>query len=179
MEFFETVSGRHSYRGAFTDAPVPHADLTKIVEAGIKAPSAVNWQTTSFVIVNEPDVLDRIKALAPDSRVLGTCQAIIVVVMDGPEESPRPGAFFGFQDYAAAVENMLLAITALGYASVWTEGMLHREEDKGAHIVADLLGVPSPKRVRALLPVGVPAEPLVDRGRRPFDERAHWNHWAN
>ena len=179
MEFFETVNSRHSYRGAFTDTSVPQADLVSIVEAGIKAPSAVNWQTTSFVIVNESDVLERIKALAPGSKVLATCQAIIVVVADGPEESPRPGLFFGVQDYAAAVENMLLAITALGYASVWTEGMLHSNNDENARILAELLGVPSPKTVCALLPVGVPAEPLVDRGRKPFDERAYWNHWAS
>ena len=179
MEFFETVNGRHSYRGTFADAPVSAADLTKIVEAGIKAPSAVNRQTTSFVIIDEREVLEKIRALAPDNRVLGTCQAIIVVVADGPEESPRPGSFFGVQDYAAAIENMLLAITALGYASVWTEGILHRDEDKGSRVVAGLLGVPSTKNVCALLPLGVPAEPLVDRGRKPFEERAYWNQWSS
>jgi len=176
MEFFETVNSRHSYRGPYTDAPVPDADLVKIVEAGIKAPSAANWQTTSFVIVNDPEVLNKIRALAPDIKGLNTCQALIAVVADGPEESPRPGLFFGVQDYAAATENMLLAITALGYASVWTEGMLARDDN--ARTVGDLLDVPSPKKVRVLLPVGVPAEPLADRGRKPFVERAHWNHWS-
>jgi nitroreductase len=176
MEFFDVVNGRHSYRGPYTDAPVPGADLVKIVEAGINAPSAVNWQTTTFVIVNGPEVLSKIAALAPDVKGLNTCPALIAVVADGPEESPRPGLFFGVQDYAAATENMLLAITALGYASVWTEGMLARNDNWRA--VGELLGVPSPKRVRVLLPVGVPAEPLVARGRKPFAERAHWNHWA-
>ena len=98
MECFEALNGRHSYRGAFTDAPVPDADLFKIVQAGIKAPSAANWQTTSFVIVNQPHLLEQIAALAPGSEGLSTCKAVIVVVMDGPEESRRPGLFFGLQD---------------------------------------------------------------------------------
>ena len=177
MELFEAVNGRHSYRGFYTGAPVPEADLAKIVEAGISAPSAVNWQTTSFVIVNEPEILSRIASLAPDIKGLNTCPALIAVVADGPEESPRPGLFFGVQDYAAATENMLLAITALGYASVWTEGVLARNENWRA--VGEWLGVPSPKRVRALLPVGVPAEPLGSRVHKPFAERAHWNHWSS
>ena len=83
MEFFETVNSRHSYRGPFTDAPVLDTDLVKIVEAGIKAPSAGNRQTTSFVIVNEPEVLDQIRAQAPDNRTLSTCQAAIVARLYG------------------------------------------------------------------------------------------------
>ena len=177
MKFFEAVNSRHSYRGPFTGDPVPDADLVKIVEAGIKAPSAGNRQTTNFVIVNNPEVVQQIAALAPNSQGLGTCQAIIVVLMDWPEDSGGPG--MGFHDYSAAVENMLLAITALGYASVWTEGMLHTDEDKNAKVVADMLGVPSSKKVRTLLPVGVPAEPLTDRGRKPFDERTSWNQWGS
>lgn len=178
MEFFDALNGRHSYRGAFTDAPVAKADLTTIVEAGINAPSAVNWQTTSFVIVDEPGILDRIKALAPGNQTLGTCQALIVVLSDGPEESPRPGAYFAQQDSAAAVENMLLAITALGYASVWTQGMLHTNDDENASAIAELLGVPSAKLVVTLLPIGVPADEVVAHPRKPFAERAHWNQWS-
>ena len=34
---------------------------------------------------------------------------------------------FGAEDCAAAVANMLLAITAVGYATVWTDGALRRE----------------------------------------------------
>jgi nitroreductase len=179
MEFSEALNGRHSYRGRFTDAPVPETDLAKIVEAAIKAPSAVNWQTTSFVIVNQPELLQKIAAMAPENKGLSTCRAVIVVVMDGPEESPRPGLFFGLQDYAAAIENMLLAITALGYASVWSEGILHHDEDRNARLSGELLGVPEPKKLCALLPVGVPAEPVVEHERKPFDQRAHWNHWSS
>lgn len=40
-----------------------------------------------------------------------------------------------------------------------------------------LLGIPAPKKVRVLMPVGVPAEPLIARERRPFEERARWNKW--
>ena len=33
MEVFEAITKRHSYRGDFTDAPVPRENLVKIVLA--------------------------------------------------------------------------------------------------------------------------------------------------
>lgn len=54
MDLFEAVARRHSYRGPYTDQPVPREDLRKIVQAGIQAPSGRNEQTTSFVIIDDP-----------------------------------------------------------------------------------------------------------------------------
>ncbi|MBQ2038117.1 MAG: nitroreductase family protein, partial [Thermoguttaceae bacterium] len=45
MDFFEAVGNRACYRGEFNDVPVPREILTKILEAGILAPSACNEQT--------------------------------------------------------------------------------------------------------------------------------------
>ena len=60
MEFFETVISRHSYRGPFLDQTVDPDDLRKIVQAGLDAPSGKNEQTTSFVIVNDPQLVSQI-----------------------------------------------------------------------------------------------------------------------
>ena len=57
MDVFEAIERRHSYRGKFTSAPVSQEDLTKIVTAGILAPSGYNGQSTSFVIVDEKTLL--------------------------------------------------------------------------------------------------------------------------
>ncbi|MGI6377086.1 MAG: nitroreductase family protein [Anaerolineae bacterium] len=175
MDCLQAIRARHSYRGPYTSAQVPEAHLRQIVEAGILAPSGYNGQTTSFVVVTDPALLDRIRPISPDTLALATCPALIAVVMDAPEEIPAGRTFFGIEDYSAAVQNMLLAITALGYASVWFDGVL-RSEGR-ARLVGDLLGVPPQKEVRVLLPIGVPAEPLEDHGRRPFAERARWNRW--
>ncbi|MCK4343353.1 MAG: nitroreductase family protein [Phycisphaerae bacterium] len=53
MDVFEAIAKRHSYRGPFKDQPVPRADLQRIVQAGLQAPSGKNAQTTTFVIVDE------------------------------------------------------------------------------------------------------------------------------
>lgn len=170
MDLFEAIAKRYSYRGEFTDAPVPREDLKKIVQAGIQAPSAKNEQVTSFVIVDDPERLGEIARIV-DRPVCHTARAMIVCVSD-----PRPvfgQLSFSAEDRAAAVENMLLAVTALGYATVWLDGVLRRGGI--AERIGKLLGVPEPLTVRILLPLGVAATPGSQAGKLPFDRRAWFN----
>jgi nitroreductase len=170
MDLFDAIANRYSYRGAFTDAPVPRGDLERIVQAGIQAPSGCNEQVVSFVIVDDPQLIAEIAKIA-DKPVCYSAKAMIVCAAD-----PRPvyqGISFPAEDCAAAVENMLLAITALGYATVWLDGVLYFE-DRAARI-GRLLGVPSERTVRILLPIGVPAEPGRQREKLPFSQRAWFN----
>lgn len=173
MDLFDAIANRYSYRGDFTNGPVLRKDLEKIVQAGIQAPSACNEQVASFVIVDDPQLLSRIAEIIGKS-VCNSAKAMIACVAD-----PRPvyaGLAFSAEDCAAAVENMLLAITALGYATVWLDGVLRRE-DRAARI-GQLLGVPSGKMVRIVLPIGVPVEPGHQRERLPFDQRAWFNRYG-
>jgi nitroreductase len=174
MDLFDAIANRYSYRGEFTDAPVPRADLEKIVRAGIQAPSACNEQVASFVVVDDPQLLRQIAEILLNKPVCASAKAMIACVAD-----PRPVYAkwsFAAEDCAAAVENMLLAIAALGYATVWLDGVL-RAEDR-AQRIGRLLGVPAGLTVRILLPLGVPAEPGQQRERLPFDRRAWFNYFG-
>jgi nitroreductase len=173
MDLFEALARRHSYRGPFTDAPIPREDLRKIVQAGIQAPSGKNEQVVSFVIVDDPELLRQVAEVV-NRPVCRAAKAMIACVAD-----PRPvfeGLSFDREDCAAAVENMLLAITALGYASVWLDGVLRL--GNVAETVGQMLGMPAGKTVRILLPLGAPAEPGVQREKLPFDKRAWFNRYG-
>jgi len=174
MDVFDAIAARYSYRGEFTDVPVPREDLRKIVEAGIQAPSACNAQMAVFAIVDDPKLVEQIAQIV-DKPFCRTARAMIVCAVD-----PRPvyaNESFAAEDCAAAVENMLLAITALGYASVWLDGVLRGEGR--AERIAQLLGVPDGFQVRVLLPIGVPAKPGRQRERLPFNQRAWFNRRGN
>lgn len=175
MELFEAFAGRHSYRGDFKNIPIPREDLQKIVEAGIMAPSGCNAQTTHFAIVDDSAILAEIRKLVTMAAVQ-TAPAIIAVIMKA--ESTYRGMGFEVQDYAAAVQNMLLAITGLGYASVWLDGVLR---SRGiAEKIGSLLNVPQGKNmtVTVILPVGVPEEKGRQNDRLPFEQRAWYNRHA-
>jgi len=173
MDVFEAFAKRYSCRGPFADVPVPREDLEKIVQAGIRAPSGKNEQVVSFVIVDDPELLRQVAALV-SRPVCNTAKAMIACVTD-----PRPvfeGLSFDREDCAAAVQNMLLAITALGYASVWLDGVLRLGNVDRR--VGRLLGVPDGKTVRIVLPIGVAAEPGVQREKLPLEQRAWFNRYG-
>lgn len=175
MDLFEAISKRHSYRGPFLDRPVPREHLQKIVEAGLLAPSGCNVQSTTFVIVDNPDQLTAISQLSTGKAML-SAKAYIACIVNDPPQPAIAGMSFEVEDCSAAVENMLLAITALGYATVWIDGWL-RGQDRAAKI-GSILNIPAGKLVRVILPLGVPAEHVAPPLKKPFNQRAWYNSYG-
>jgi len=176
MEFFETVVNRHSYRGPFTDKGVDPDDLRKIVQTGLDAPSGMNKQTTSFVIVNDPDLVSQIAEMHDSNKAFNQAKAFIVCLIDAEPEKIYAGCHFQIEDCSAAVENMLLAITATGYAAVWIDGWLRTQGH--AETIGKLIGAPGDKVVRIILPIGVPEYPVRGPEKKPFDQRAWFNNYG-
>lgn len=171
MEFFEAVRTRCSYRGNYAETPVPREDLRKIMEAGLAAPSGCNLQTTHVVGIDDPQLVKRLGGMLKKPCFASAPAAIIVFTKAVPAYR---GALYNVQDYAAAIENMLLAITALGYASCWVEGYVTAYADV-AGSMAQALGAPEDYAAVAYLPVGVPEDALRHVEKRGFEERAGFN----
>jgi nitroreductase len=176
MDIFEAIEKRHSYRGAFQDKAVPKEDLQQIVQAGIQAPSGKNAQTTQFVIIDDADILRQIQEMHPRNYAMQQARAYIVCIVDRDPEKIYEGYAFVVEDCAAAVENMLLAVTALGYATVWIDGWLRLEQR--AERISQLIQLPEDKIVRVLLPLGVPVEQRSQKEKLPFDQRAWLNRYG-
>lgn len=80
------------------------------------------------------------------------------------------GLDFEMVDYGAATENIMLAITALGYAGVWMDGMVRL--DGVGEKLSSLLSVPEGKTIRTIIPFGKPAKEVKQREKKPMAERA-------
>ena len=171
MGVIDIIKKRHSYRGTFKPVPVPREDLLAIMEAGLSAPSGCNKQTTSLIAVDDPETLEKIRKVI-DPPVAETAPAMICVL------SQRIIAYrdrcFATQDYSAAIENMLLAITALGYQSCWYEGHI-TDTDRICDKIAEILSVPKEYDLVAVLPVGIAEGEPVAPKKKPFEERAWFN----
>ena len=178
MDVSQAVQSRSSYRGRYLPAAVPREDLTRILEAGLAAPSGCNKQTTSIIAVDDPAVLARLNVLIqPPVGQTDTAPAMICVL------TRRINAYrdrcYAVQDYAAAIENMLLAIVELGYQSCWIEGHVTDADHLGQKM-ADVLGVPEEYELVCYLPVGVAAEEArCTAKKQPFESRAWFNTFGN
>ena len=100
---------------------MPREDLREIMEAGLAAPSGHNLQTTQLIGVDDPELLKRLADCFPHSGMT-TAGAMVVVL--AKKIQCVDGAFYHVEDFAAATENMLLAIHDKGYASVWLQGVI-------------------------------------------------------
>ena len=171
----DLIMSRRSYRGRYKPDRVPREDLKTILEAGLAAPSGCNKQTTSLIAVDDPAVLSRIHGVI-DPPVGETAPALICVL------SQRINAYrnrcFATQDYSAAIENMLLAITALGYQSCWYEGHI-TDLDRICDRIAEILNVPEGYDLVCILPVGTAEGEPVRPKKKEFDERAWFNGFQN
>ena len=171
MSFFDAAQARYSHRSKFTAAPVAKADLEKIILAAIQAPSGCNAQTTYFTVVTDPTLLAQLKGIL-DSDAIDTAPVIIVVSTEKVVFDFGQPMNFEVEDYSAAVQNILLAVTALGYATCWYDGGTRiGGRDK---LIADILGIPDSRQVRTLLPIGVPEVVGTQAGRKPVEERVEW-----
>jgi len=161
MDALEAIRRRRSVR-KYTGDSIPRDDLEKIVDAGRLAATGNNRQPWDFIVVTERAMIAKLKVAA---EWMEKASAIIAVVMD-------PSSRWWLEDGSAAVENMLIASTALGYGSCWLEGYtLPREEEFKA-----LLGIPEGKRLLTLVPIGVPTEWPV-KEKKSLEEVIHWERY--
>src|SRR5512137_2229822 len=135
MDFFDVIAARRSVRTYLPDMP-SDSDIRKVLEAGMAAPSAGNRQPWEFIVVEKDRALQEAivkTTYRGNSWLTGQPQSwlleapVLIVVCGVPQ---RSAARYGwehtskliYQDTSAAIENMLLAATALGLASCWIGG---------------------------------------------------------
>jgi nitroreductase len=162
MDALEAIRMRRSVR-EYTGEQIPREDLETIVDAGRLAASGHNNQPWEFIVVTDRDTIKQLKVASLWMEKAG---AIIAVVLD-------PSSRWWREDGSAAVENMLIAATALGYGSCWLQGYtMPREEE-----FKRLLGIPGGKRLLTLVPIGVPVQ-WPRKEKKTLTEVIHWERYS-
>ena len=173
MDFLELVSSRQSVRAFDPDRPVEREKLERIIEIARLAPSACNAQPWSFVLVDEPELKNKV-ADATSSRVLGmnhfTKQAPVhlLLVEEKVNISSGIGGWVKKKDFAQmdlgiVASHIVLAAQAEGLGTCIVGWF---DEDK----VKDLLHIPSSKRVWLSIVIGYGTQPLRKKSRKPIEK---------
>lgn len=151
MDVFEAILSRRSTR-AFKKDPIQKELILKIMEAGMRAPSAGNQQAWHFIVVEDREILDTIPTISPNAKMCETASAAIIVCGDSKLEK-HEGMWV--QDCSAAAENILLAAHALGLGAVWTALFPRNDRVKNAK---KLFSMPENAIPLCIIPIGWPAE---------------------
>ncbi len=170
MELFEAIKKRATYRGAYKQIQISREDLDKIVQAAVDAPSGCNAQSTYFIIIDDKSIMSKLAEIVPKAG-METAPAAIAVLSD--TAAAYGNITFYKEDYSAAVQNIYLAATAMGYATCWLDGVLRR--DGISEQISALLNVPDDLITCVLLPIGIPADEVLHKEKKPFQKRACYN----
>ena len=127
MDVFEAVRTLLAVR-SYRDTPVPDAVVHKIVEAGHMTASGMNAQPWHFIVIQSPDILHQLGALARTGPYIAQAPLAIVVAIN---KSPLAVA-----DASRAIQSMALTAWAEGLGSNWV-GFSGLEADLGMCAVAE------------------------------------------
>ena len=115
MDFEEVIKKRRSIR-KFVDRPVSEDLVKKLIEAAIYAPSACNVQGWKFIVVDKPELKNKIVDNG-GSIIIKEAPMGILVLYDKRTKNTE------YQDYlqsaSAAIQNLNLAATNLGLGTCW------------------------------------------------------------
>jgi len=188
-DLFAVVHRQRACR-VFSDAPVDDAVVEKVLDAATFAPSAENKQPWVFVVVRDAGRRAAIGELARRAwegggRALsegrlspgllaevdagargGVAGAPVLVVVAGDTRLGNPRVIEA--SVFPAVQNLLLAATALGLGSLLSTLPVAFGDELGG-----LLALPPEVRPLAAVPLGWPARPQSPPRRRPLSEKAH------
>ena len=145
MDVFEAVKTVLAVR-SYEATPVPPEAVVQILEAGRLTASSMNKQPWHFIVVENPDTLNRLGKLARSGPYLAQAPLAIAVAIE--KQSP-----YGVSDASRAIQSMVLTAWDAGIGSNWV-GF------KNLGDVGTLLGVPESFEVLAVLAFGYPTQEL-------------------
>lgn len=156
----------------FQDQALPEAMITDLLQAAMAAPSAMARDPWHFIVVRERAALTQLAAILPHARMLRQAPAAVIVCGDSNRAYQQQESYL-LQDLSAAVENILLAATALGLGSCWLGVHPSPERMEG---VRALFWIPEAITPMAGIALGWPAEQPAARTRYRA-ECVHQERW--
>ncbi|MFW5991994.1 MAG: nitroreductase family protein [Halanaerobiaceae bacterium] len=172
MDIYEAIKKRRSIRNYLPDE-IEEDKLKRVLEAGRLAPSGKNAQAWRFIVTGDKNIKRLLVDACKGQKFIADADKIITVCVDETSVYQDHGGYMtSFAvDGAIAMQQMMLAATAEGLGTCWI-GAFYEEQ------VKDILKVPDPYRVIGLTPLGYPAKPGKDRGRKSLSELVYNEKWG-
>ena len=184
MDVFSTINARHS-QGKVKQDQISREIIEKLLEAAVQAPNHYKVRPWRFVVLTGkgretlgesmaaslktkfPDLAP--EALEKERQKPLRAPLLIAVAADLPGE-PKVNEIENISAVSAACQNILLAATALGLASIWRTGDTARDPE-----IKKALGFLPEQHLIGFLYIGYPELTETTAAARPsFEDRTVW-----
>ncbi|MBD3211439.1 MAG: nitroreductase [Candidatus Lokiarchaeota archaeon] len=167
MEFYEVLKNRRSYR--FYETKMPEQEqIERVLDAARLAPTWANFQGVEYIIVQEPDNVNKIwKAIGQKNKFETAPMFIVGIISPSDSGKNMNGEKYYGVDFGICFEHLILAATAEGLGSCWI-GWFNEEKIK------EILEIPKKYKVLGLTPLGYPKKEKGSvKDRKSLDEIIH------
>lgn len=113
MDIFDCINKRRSIR-KYKDIEVEKEKIDLLIKAGMVAPSACNTQPWEFIVITDGNVLMELR----NGMQFARHNAPVAIVVCANTKLSKGVNQWG-KDCSAAIENILLAATAVELGSIW------------------------------------------------------------
>lgn len=179
MSLPDLIRQRKSVRD-FRDQPVEREKIMACLEAARLAPSACNSQPWKFIVIDDPELKDKLSQVAFNGiyAINTFCKkapVIVAVISEKGKFIARIGGMFRgtryyLIDIGIAIEHFVLQAEELGLGTCWIGWFNERA-------VKQVLNIPQYKKIDILIALGYYDKAKIgpDHGREPMDKIAAFN----
>ena len=189
MDALQAILTRRSTRRY--DQRIPAKDIIeKVLEAGRHAPSGHNNQSTHFIVITDPKVLDRLVDLVTEAFSAMEASPDMYVSMRNSIERAKKGEYVfhygapvlivvanrigygnAMADSACAIENMMIAANALDLGSCWINQLHWLTDNSRIRTYLQEIGLGEDETITGSMALGYSADGLP--ARTPLERKGN------
>ncbi|MFW5793407.1 MAG: nitroreductase family protein [Bacteroidota bacterium] len=179
MDFYNLCKHRQSTR-KYSSKPVEKEKILKIIESSRLAPSACNSQPWKFVVVDNPELKDKISHSSYGSvlrfnRFAAEAPVMVALVVEPPKMLAKIGGVLKDKDFYLMDIGVVASFFSLQAAELGLGSCMLGWFDEAK--VKKLLKIPAKKRVALLFTLGYEAGKQRKKIRKSFDEICSFNQY--
>ncbi len=170
MELIQGILTRRSVRNYIAQEKISKKDMERLFQAAMQAPSAMNKQPWSFIVVDDSEILAKIEKLHPYAAFVKEAGTAVIVCGN------RADCFEEYWkvDPLLAGQNLLLAAHALGLGACWCG--VYPDKTRMQNF-SKLFHLPQNILPMALIAIGIPSRPIGAPTKRYDPQKVHFNQW--
>ncbi len=153
------IQKRRSIR-KYQKKPIESEKIQTLVEAALRSPSSMGYNPWEFLLVDDPNVLDKLSNAKPQGSAFIKNAPLGIVVCADPERSS-----VWVEDASIACIFIQLTAESLGLGSCWIQirDRMHDQKTPAEAYIADVLSIPKKLKVEAIIAIGYPDEQKAPR----------------
>ena len=152
--FFELIEKRRSIR-KFKPDSVERQKVDQLIEAALRAPSSRGFNPWRFIVVDQPELLEKLSGAKPHGASFLKGAPLGIVVCADSEATD-----VWVEDTSIATIFIQLAAEALGLGSCWVQirKRVYDDTEMAENYIQSLLKIPEKFKVESMVAVGYPDE---------------------